>query len=119
MRTELVILGFILLLIGAIADVVSTVYAVQLFGHQVESNPIMRLVFKNHGTDIVVVMKFAVVAIIGWTYLHYRGTDEWFDKWYPRILYAGGLFWIALGINNFYIMHECGMIMLNILTIVI
>ena len=118
MKTNWVILGFILLIIGAVADVVSTILCTQAMGVEYEANPIIRAVLQEHGGAMLIILKAMVLIFIAWAYLHYR-EDEYFMRWCPRIIYVGAVFWIALGINNFYIMHECGMITLNILTIVI
>jgi len=100
-RDDVLFLAFVLMTVGAVIDVITTMYAIDMVGYHVEQNPFARALMETFGIWVLPLFKAVFLFILMSMALHIRKTQPL--EWYAiGGLYLVGICWIALGINNLH-----------------
>lgn len=100
-RIDWLALGFVVLVMGAVMDTVTTWYGITNYGLHAEANPFVRDMIGAVGLWFLPLGKVVVILFCIWFIKEFRN-DEWAMRWTPLVLFAGGLWWTILGINNLW-----------------
>jgi hypothetical protein len=86
-----------------IIDCAQTVYAIQIFGVGVESNPIARWMFEN---DCAITLKLTVVPVV----LVVIGIVVYIDRRFRWVVYGVLGFYLYIVLSNYFALVEMGAI---------
>ena len=98
-REEWLALGFALLVVGAIGDVLTTIYALSIHGIEAEANPFVRDILLPHGMWLLFVLKALVIALFLFVYAKI-GEEGRKDPSIIGVTWLGAIWWIGLSISN-------------------
>lgn len=98
-REELLAWGFAFLVLGAIGDALTTIYALGIHGIGAEFNPFFRDVILPHGMWLIFVGKALVLILFLIVYAKI-GEDGRKDPFIIGVTWFSALWWIGLSISN-------------------